>query len=285
MYDLSRGLARTLAPVLGSWFTSEDFEGIWHSGVVVFGQEYYFNGDLVHIDPGETVWGKPTKVMTIGHTPCTQKELHQFVVDELRAAFSRESYDALNNNCNHFSDRLCLHLCNRHIPDHVLQQPERLAKLPALRLLRPILDQCLGSGLQGSVGDPGLESATTEAEPLLSNPARRTAHRHAEAPAPRGSIVRGGSVEREGPPGAGSSPDACHGRRPVASPCRASRDADLASEDEFADVREELKVAVGRRHCAEVTLEGSPVRQPCWPGCVGGRFSSPESAELVPIVA
>jgi len=172
MYDLSKGLAKVLSPMLGSWWSKtieEDFEGVWHSGIVVFGQEYYFNGDLVHVRPGETAWGEPTKVVSIGYTPCSRKALHQFVVGELRPLFNRSSYDALNNNCNHFADRLTMYLCNRHMPAHILQQPKKLAELPGLQLLRPLLDHCLGGGSPGPADcefgvedDPPVGSASGE---------------------------------------------------------------------------------------------------------------------------
>lgn len=191
MYDLSKGMAKTLAPVLGSWLSSKDFDGVWHSGVVVFGQEYYFNGDLVHVSPGETTWGSPTKVVTIGHTGCSRKALHQFVVDELRASFNKNSYDALHNNCNHFADRVCMYLCRRHIPDHILQQPEKLAKLPALRLLRPFLDQWLGAGEPGS--DP-VSVGEIEDEPHLSSPSRKS---DAAACRKQGNIIRGVAPESD----------------------------------------------------------------------------------------
>lgn len=150
MYDLSKGMAKTIAPVLGSWLSAEAFDGVWHSSVVVFGKEYFFNGELVHVSPGETTWGSPTKVVTIGHTSCSREALHQFVVEELRAVFNKSSYDALYNNCNHYADRVCMYLCKRHIPDYILQQHKQLAKLPALRLMRPFLDQWLGGGMAGS---------------------------------------------------------------------------------------------------------------------------------------
>lgn len=151
MYDLSKGLAQMLLPMLGSWWSKdiEDFDGVWHTSVVVFGQEYYFNGDLVHVRPGDSAWGEPTKVVSIGYTPCSRKALHQFVVSQMRPLFNRSSYDALNNNCNHFCECLTMYLCDRHIPGDILQQPKKLAELPGLQLLRPFLDRCLGGGLTG----------------------------------------------------------------------------------------------------------------------------------------
>mmetsp|Transcript_157840 Transcript_157840/g.294411 ORF Transcript_157840/g.294411 Transcript_157840/m.294411 type:complete len:365 (-) Transcript_157840:20-1114(-) len=148
LYDLTGGVAKALAPTLSSWMPTEDSkysEGLWHSAVVVFGQEYFFNGQCVHFQPGETGWGKPTKVLTIGHTSRQQKDLHQFVVDELKPIFTKDSYDVLELNCNHFSNRICEFLCGRHIPDDVLNQAQRLANLSAIHMLRPLLNAVLGA--------------------------------------------------------------------------------------------------------------------------------------------
>lgn len=188
MYDLSKGMARALAPVLGSWLSAEEFDGVWHSGVVVFGQEYIFNGDLVHTGPGLSAWGVPTKVVTIGHTSCSRQSLHQFIVSDLRSLFNRTSYDALANNCNHFADRVCWHLCRRHIPDHILQQPEKLAKLPALRLLRPFLDQWFGGGADESC-DAVVQSARIEDSGPEPAARKRSVRRK-----PGDTIVRGASL-------------------------------------------------------------------------------------------
>ena len=40
LYDLSHGTARQLAPAL----LGMDIEGIWHTGVFVFGREYFYGG-------------------------------------------------------------------------------------------------------------------------------------------------------------------------------------------------------------------------------------------------
>lgn len=278
MYDLSNGMAKKL----GSWLSTEELDGVWHTSVVVFGQEYYFNGDLVHVSPGETMWGSPTKVVTLGHTPCTRKGLHQYTVDKLRAVFNRSSYDALNNNCNHFADRVCMYLCHRHIPDDILFQPEKLAKLPALRLLRPFLDQWLGGGSGAEVCMDGLESAPTEDEPPTSSPSRR------KAPVRRkqGSIVRGISLE------AGEAQrviDLERSRRgPVASPRGDSRRPGGRDSNGIASVGREGSAGEpsrggSQRNSAEElqqlflleVAQDSPSKQPCWlGGCNTARSSA-----------
>lgn len=139
-YDLSNGTAKALSP----WLIGEQLEGLWHTGVVVFGKEYYFGGEIFYDTPGETSFGQPTKVISLGHTLWRQEELHYFIVDELRPLFTRDTYDVVNNNCNHFTDRVAMMLAGRHIPDEVLLQPECLVKLGACTL-RPLLNRWLGS--------------------------------------------------------------------------------------------------------------------------------------------
>lgn len=157
MYDLSNGMATTLAPILG-----KIFDGLWHSSVVVFGQEYFFNGDLVHITPGETLYGSPAKILPIGRTTCTKFALHRFLADDLRKVFNRSSYNALCNNCNHFADHMCMYLCQRHIPDHILQQPEEIARLPALQFLKPFVDKWLDAEVDAP-SSPGSSPREDEA--------------------------------------------------------------------------------------------------------------------------
>ncbi|CAK9047132.1 unnamed protein product [Durusdinium trenchii] len=106
LYDLSRGLASMLGPVL----LSKELEGVWHTGIVVYGKEYYFGGDIFYDTPANTGFGTPRVVIPLGTTLRQRDELHAFIVDELKPVFNREAYDAARNNCNHFTDRVSLHL-------------------------------------------------------------------------------------------------------------------------------------------------------------------------------
>merc|ERR1711972_1214853 len=93
---------------------------------------------------GETGFGKPRLAIHLGATLRQRDELHAFVVDELKPLFSREAYDAARNNCNHFSDRVCMYLLGKHIPEEVLEQPELMLRTNLGRMLRPILTRVLG---------------------------------------------------------------------------------------------------------------------------------------------
>ena len=42
LYDLSQGMARQFSPM----FLGKQIDGIWHTGIVVYGREYYFGGGI-----------------------------------------------------------------------------------------------------------------------------------------------------------------------------------------------------------------------------------------------
>lgn len=140
-YDLTNGAAAALSP----WLLGKRLEGLWHTGVQVFGKEYYFGGDIFYDTPAGTAFGEPLKRIPLGFTLWRQEELHNFIVDELRPVFNRQEYDVVSNNCNHFADRLCLWLTGRRIPGEVVQQPESLMRLPAVKVLKPLLNHWLGN--------------------------------------------------------------------------------------------------------------------------------------------
>lgn len=136
LYDLSNGAAQSISP----WLIGKKLEGVWHTGVVVYGKEYYYSKDTVYADAGDTSFGKPTRIVHLGYTLWRQDELHEFVTTELKPVFQRDTYDVVCNNCNHFSDRVCMYLVGKHPPPEVLQQPEMLLRARAVRVLRPILN-------------------------------------------------------------------------------------------------------------------------------------------------
>lgn len=138
MYDLTKGGATSL-----SWLLGDDIKHIWHTGLVVFDKEYFFSCDTVCDVPGETSFGEPTKVIHLGFTLWNVNEFHAFIVHELQPIFHRETYDVINNNCNHFTDRLAQYLVGDRLPEEVLSQSQRLMKLTTVHALRPMLNMLL----------------------------------------------------------------------------------------------------------------------------------------------
>lgn len=141
-YDLSAGRAWWLSPVL----LCRQMEGIWHTGVVVFDREYWYGGRIFESKVGQTPYGTPTKVITMGEaTMRSRQELWHFVQRQLQFQFTVHNYDVLTNNCNHFSDAVCSFLVNEHIPDEVLRQPQVVMRTPVVSLLRAVLNHQLGT--------------------------------------------------------------------------------------------------------------------------------------------
>merc|ERR1712157_534120 len=133
LYDLLEGAAQLFHDAVG-------MKNVWHTGVSVFGLEYFFSNDTVFDDPGETSFGKPTKVVFVGNTLWTKQEMHAFISYELKPAFHRDTYDIICNNCNHFSDRLCMFLTGKRLPEEVLAQSNHLMEVASIRTLKPFLN-------------------------------------------------------------------------------------------------------------------------------------------------
>merc|ERR1719464_1240229 len=136
LYDLSNGAAETVSP----WVVGRQLEGVWHTGTVAYGKEYYYSKDTVYAEPGDTSFGQPTRIVHLGYTLWRQDEFHDFVIKELKPVFQRHTYDVVCNNCNHFSDRVCMFLVGKHPPPEVLNQPALLLRARAVRVIRPMLN-------------------------------------------------------------------------------------------------------------------------------------------------
>lgn len=59
MYDLSQGMAKQFSPI----FLGKQIDAIWHTGIVVYGKEYYFGGGICAGTPKTTVYGYPIEVL------------------------------------------------------------------------------------------------------------------------------------------------------------------------------------------------------------------------------
>eukprot|EP00440_Ansanella_granifera_P035971 gb/GFBE01039018.1/.p1 GENE.gb/GFBE01039018.1/~~gb/GFBE01039018.1/.p1 ORF type:complete len:714 (+),score=84.41 gb/GFBE01039018.1/:1-2142(+) len=165
LYDLSDGLARRITP----YIFGQQLDGLWHTSVVAFGIEYFFGGDICRAVPGQTKFGKPTKLMPLGITLRTPTELESFLGRGLKADFSRDTYDVLHKNCNHFSDRVSLYLTGRRIPEEVLRMPECAANAPAM--LRPLLNHWLsGAEARARTGPSSKEGHEVRPPPLSRQP-------------------------------------------------------------------------------------------------------------------
>ncbi|KAL5073626.1 hypothetical protein RYX36_012610 [Vicia faba] len=63
VYDLSQGLARQLSMS----FLGKAIEGIWHKGIVVYGNEYYYGSGIQHCPAESIPYGTPLKVVDLDY--------------------------------------------------------------------------------------------------------------------------------------------------------------------------------------------------------------------------
>ena len=87
-----------------------------HTGIVVYGKEYYFGGGGVNADPpGTTPYGTPIQKLPLGKTAINQQTFHDFL-SEMAHKYTLNSYNIITNNCNNFTDDASQFLTGDPIP-------------------------------------------------------------------------------------------------------------------------------------------------------------------------
>lgn len=157
LYDISNGASKRFSPLL----FGRRFEAIYHSGLLVFGKEYWYGGRVFKTDPPATDhfgapltasvtklapsrYGSGLQTVHLGYTLATQAEFEEFLRAELCPKYTPEAYDVMTHNCNCFSNAAVRFLTGVSIPDEVINLPELVMQTPTARLLRPLLNTWLG---------------------------------------------------------------------------------------------------------------------------------------------
>ncbi|PIN22763.1 hypothetical protein CDL12_04524 [Handroanthus impetiginosus] len=146
VYDLSQGLAKQLSATL----LGKVIDGIWHTGIVVYGNEYYF-GAGIQIDPvGTTPYGTPLRVVDLGvtHVP---KDVFEMYLQEIGPRYTAETYSLLRHNCNNFSNEVAQFLVGASIPDYILNLPNEVMNSPMGALMLPMIQQLESTLRAGAV--------------------------------------------------------------------------------------------------------------------------------------
>ncbi|KAL6641068.1 hypothetical protein ACP70R_019249 [Stipagrostis hirtigluma subsp. patula] len=149
VYDLSQGMARQLsATILG-----KAIEAIWHTGVVVYGREYYFGGGIQQGQPGRTPYGTPVRVENLGvtHVP---REVFEDFLREIGPRYTPATYNLLSHNCNNFSNEAAQFLAGAGIPSYILELPSEVMSSPLGALILPMIQGLETSLRAGAVPQP-----------------------------------------------------------------------------------------------------------------------------------
>ncbi|XP_074583996.1 uncharacterized protein LOC141840016 [Curcuma longa] len=145
IYDLSQGLARALSIE----FLRMAIDAFWHTGLVVYGKEYYFSRGIQQDSPGMTFYGIPVRVVELGVTQVPE-DVFKLYLQEISPRFTAETYNLLTHNCNNFSNEVAQFLVGATIPDYILQLPTEVMNSPMselLLILIPYLEAVLKAGI------------------------------------------------------------------------------------------------------------------------------------------
>jgi len=139
IYDLTKGMAQSFAPMLGLNF---NVEGIWHTAIVVHGYEWFFGASgIEHCLPGSTMLGEPLKKEPLGHTQIDLATFSDYINGLSQDQFVGSKYDLFKHNCNNFSNVVSNFLVRKSIPQYILDLPEQFLRTPIASMLRPLIEQ------------------------------------------------------------------------------------------------------------------------------------------------
>ena len=125
LYDLSNGMAAQMSPML----LGKRIEGIWHTGIVVYGKEYYYGGGICKDPPARTPYGSPLRNIPIGPTEIPVEMFEDFL-QGISNKFAAHNYDLFKNNCNNFSNDCCEFQTGLEIPKYITGLPDEVQKTP-----------------------------------------------------------------------------------------------------------------------------------------------------------
>lgn len=105
-----------------------------HTGIVVYGTEYYFGGGIQQTPAGKTPYGTPIRVLDLGvtHVP---KDVFEMYLQEISPRYTEHTYSLLTHNCNNFSNEVAQFLVGANIPEYILNLPNEVINSPMGALL------------------------------------------------------------------------------------------------------------------------------------------------------
>jgi len=121
MYDTTDGAASLLDP---DWVKKRGgVEAIWHSSIVVFGEEvYYGRSGITRHRPETTCFGEPVRIVALGESHVVDEPQLWMFCRQLEGLFSGDRYSLLTHNCNTFTVRFS-NVIGDGIPKRILNLP------------------------------------------------------------------------------------------------------------------------------------------------------------------
>lgn len=138
-----------MAKNLSRQFLGKQIDGIWHTGIVVFGKEFYYGGGICKDPPSKTPYGTPMRSITLGETEIPEELFLEFL-QEIQYKFTADKYDLFENNCNNFTDACSEFLVGEKIPSYITGLPKEVLATPMGKMIKPMVDNMQKSVTQNS---------------------------------------------------------------------------------------------------------------------------------------
>ncbi|KAH6942991.1 hypothetical protein HPB50_013437 [Hyalomma asiaticum] len=127
IYDLSKGLAKTLSPML----IGKQLPGIWHTSIVAYGREYFFGSmGIESCGVGETILKEPDQILSLGRTELPYSLFLEYIFALGESSYKPHTYDLFRHNCNNFTQEVAVFLTGKSIPQEILDLPDEFLSTP-----------------------------------------------------------------------------------------------------------------------------------------------------------
>ncbi|XP_050537652.1 desumoylating isopeptidase 1-like [Daktulosphaira vitifoliae] len=125
VYDMSRGLSQYISKIL-----KIPVEGIWHSSIVVYDKEHFYNSCGVFSCKPKTwrIYGEPTRINMLCKTMLNEGQILEIVNKMKFKNFSFQQYNLMKHNCNIFANELSIAICKTSLPSYILDLPKNISK-------------------------------------------------------------------------------------------------------------------------------------------------------------
>mmetsp|Transcript_84921 Transcript_84921/g.150393 ORF Transcript_84921/g.150393 Transcript_84921/m.150393 type:complete len:481 (-) Transcript_84921:10-1452(-) len=148
VYDITQGMAKQMSMAL----VGKQVDIVPHTGIVVFGKEYFFGCGPCIGEPGNTVGMPPAEVLDLGETGKTVEELEAHIQASLAQEHTAERYNLCTHNCNHYADDIVKFLLDgNRLPSRIVNVADEALSTPQGQSLRMMVES-MEAQMRGNMG-------------------------------------------------------------------------------------------------------------------------------------
>lgn len=123
-----------------------------HTGIVVFGIEYFFGSGPCTGEPGKSVGMPPHQILDLGETDKSQSELEAHIQSTLASEYTQEKYNLTKHNCNHYADEVAKFLLKgQGLPSSIVNIADEALSTPQGQQLRAMIEN-LEASMRSQMG-------------------------------------------------------------------------------------------------------------------------------------